>query len=293
MTQELGDVLELQPLGTMPLLEFGTFNEGVPSVYDRAADATYIATHSGGGQLHRLYDGSHTIPGMWEAVREALPDDNLLQEVVGFATAYGKDLSSHVGMPLFGMTPGSYNQVAGALNQAFAIPRPWFQDALFVNGAELIGGSIAVIAVSLRWTKAETREFASLAGSLGLAAIASANPALGVVTLATLAKAFMHAKGKEDYVDALEGLAKGGFGTGAFLATSAAVGGPVWIGMVAGLCVAVAANRVTSRVKLSEVGAYLETAMQSALSTPGALRKRLGPRRPGRVGDTAPDPATR
>lgn len=260
-----------------------TFNVGVPSVYDKAADATYAATHIGGGQLHRLFDGSHTVWGMWDKVQEARPDDTLLQEVVGFATAYGKDLSSHVGMPLFGLTKDSYNQVAGALNEAFAIPRPWFQDVLHVNGAELIGGSIGVIAVALRWTKADTREFASLAGSLGLSAIASANPALGVVTLATLAKAFMHAKGKEDYVDALEGLAKGGLGTGAFLATSAAVGGPVWIGMVTGLCVAVAANRATSRVKLPVVGAYLETAMRSALSTPGTLRKRLGPQRRGRV----------
>ena len=45
-----------------------TFNEGVPSVYDKAADATYAATSIGGGQLHRLFDGSHTIWGMWDKV---------------------------------------------------------------------------------------------------------------------------------------------------------------------------------------------------------------------------------
>ena len=42
-----------------------TFNESVPSIYDKAADAVYLATNIGGAQLHRLYDGSHTFWGMW------------------------------------------------------------------------------------------------------------------------------------------------------------------------------------------------------------------------------------
>jgi len=40
------------------------FNEGVPSIYDKAVDAVYIATHIGGGHLHRLFDGSHSLWGM-------------------------------------------------------------------------------------------------------------------------------------------------------------------------------------------------------------------------------------
>jgi hypothetical protein len=60
-----------------------TFNEGVPSIYDKAADAVYSASHIGGGQLHRLFDESHTLWGMWEKVREASPDDSHLHEIWG------------------------------------------------------------------------------------------------------------------------------------------------------------------------------------------------------------------
>ncbi len=251
------------------------FNEGVPSIYDKAADAAYNASHYGGGQLHRLFDGNHTLWGMWDAAREALPDDTLLQEIVGYATAAGKDLSSHVGLPLLGMTRDSYNQVA-ALTDTFHIPRAWTQDMLHVNGVELVGTAIATLAVALHWTSAETEEFARVAGSLGVSAVASANPTLALVTLAVFAKAFMQAKNKGDYVEAVEGLAKGGVGTGLFLVTASAVtgpiSGPVWLGMVAGLCAAAVTHRVTRNVHVSDVAAFVQNLAGSA---PATLRRTM------------------
>lgn len=97
------------------------FNEGLPSIYDAAVDAVYNATHIGGGHLHRLFDGSHTLWGMWDKVGEASPDDSFLQEITGYATALGKDLSSSVGIPLFDLSKSSYDQVADALNGTFGI----------------------------------------------------------------------------------------------------------------------------------------------------------------------------
>src|SRR5205807_307341 len=43
------------------------------NIATKAMDAEYIRTHIG-GNWHRLYDGSHTLIGSWQAVREALPD---------------------------------------------------------------------------------------------------------------------------------------------------------------------------------------------------------------------------
>lgn len=242
-----------------------TFNEGVPSIYDKSADDIYNATHIGGPQLHRLFDGSHTVWGMWDKVREASPDDSRLQEVLGFLTAYGKDLSSHVGMPLFGMSRESYQAVSSTLSDTFSIPKPWLQDLLHVNGVEVFGTSIGTIALALRWNKATTAEFSRLAGSLGISAIISANPLLGVVALATAAKAFNHTRKKGGYKEAVQGLAKGGFGTGIFLATSALIPGPVWVGLLTGLCVGAVVNRAASKVEISDISNFVKQTVQANL----------------------------
>lgn len=242
------------------------FNEGTPSIYDKAVDAVYNATHIGGGHLHRLFDGSHTLWGMWDKVREASSDDTFLQEVIGYATALGKDLSSYVGIPLFDLSKSSYDQVAGALNTTFHIPKSWFADLLHVNATELVGTTIGTIAIALNWNKKQVKEFASLAGSLGIVSIASANPALAVVTLPALAKSFADARQKGDYAEFVNGLAKGRVGTGAFLATASAVGGPVWIGILAGMCVGTIVHRTMHAVEVSEIATFMETSLRKAMA---------------------------
>ncbi len=243
------------------------FNEGIPSVYDQAVDAVYNATHIGGGQLHRLLDGSHTVWGMWDKVRDARPDDTFLQEVLGYASTLGKDLASPVGIPLFGMSKPSYDQVAGFLNATFHIPRRWFSDMLHVNATELVGASIATISVALNWNTAETRKFAELAAGLGISSIANANPALAVVSLVTLSRSVMKANKQGKLTDVVNGLTRGGIGTGAFLATSAVVGGPVWIGLLSGMCVACVAQRATDHFDVSEATAFISTTIRDAIGS--------------------------
>ncbi len=52
----------------------GILNKGVPSVYDKSVDAVYNATHIGGGHLHRVFDGSHTLLGMCKDVYCLAPE---------------------------------------------------------------------------------------------------------------------------------------------------------------------------------------------------------------------------
>ena len=204
---------------------------------------------------------------MWDKVREASPDDNVLQEVMGFLSAYGKDLSSHVGMPLFGWSPDAYQTVANVLSDTFNIPKPWLQDLLHVNAVEVLGTSIAIIALALSWNKGTTEEFSRLVGSLGISSIVSANPFLGIVALSTTAKAFRHSRDKSDYKEVVDGLAKGGFGTGMILATSALVTGPVWVGILTGLCVGAVVNRATSKMNVSDVSDFVKRTVQANLSS--------------------------
>ncbi|MCH8852438.1 MAG: hypothetical protein IID41_07245 [Planctomycetes bacterium] len=240
------------------------FNEGIPSVYDKAVDAVYSQTHIGGGHLHRLFDGSHTPWSMWEKVQGAQPNDSLAEEVAGYVSAFWKDLSSPVGIPVVNLSPESYHQMADHLNAIFGIPRTWFADMLHVNATELIGSCIGVIAVSMNWKSGDQKRFARLVGSLGISAIATANPALAVVSLAAAAKSFNDARGTDTYADCVEGLVKGGVGTGVFLATASAVGGPAFVGVLAGMCVGAVVHRCMDTVKISEIRQYLDGALQRA-----------------------------
>jgi hypothetical protein len=239
-------------------------NNGVPSIYDKSVDAVYNATNIGGGHLHRLFDGSHDLWGMWEKVREASPDDTLLQEAVGYTTALSKDIATHVGIPLFTWSKSSYDQVTNSLSATFGIPKPWCSDLLHVNAVEIIGTSIGTLAVALNWNSKQAKEFASLAGSLGISSIVSANPALGVVTLVALSKSYIDAGEKGDYMEIVNGLSKGGVGTGVFLAASSVIGGPVWVGILAGMCVGVAVNKTMDTVDISQITDYVNTSLRKA-----------------------------
>lgn len=241
------------------------FNEGIPSVYDKAVDAVYNQTHIGGGHLHRLFDGSHTPWGMWEKVQGAQPDDSLTEEVAGYVSAFWKDLSSPVGIPVMDLSPESYHQMADHLNSIFGIPRAWFADMLHVNATDLIGSSIGVIAVSMNWKSGDQKRFARLVGSLGISALAKANPALAVVTLAAAAKSYNDARSTDTYADCVDGLVKGGVGTGVFLATASAVGGPAFVGVLAGMCVGAAVHRCMDTVNISDIREYVEAALQRAI----------------------------
>jgi len=252
-----------------------SFTKGESSIYDKSMDAMYNATHTGGGH-HRLFDGSHTLWGAWDKVQEASPDDTMLQEIGGLATGLAKDLVTPAGLPLFTMDKSTYDQFAEALSSTFNIPKSWAFDLLNVNGTELLGASIGTIAVALNWNKGDVKRFSSLASSFGISSLVAANPALAVVALATLAKAYTDARHKGDYRQFIDGLSKGGVVTGVFLATASAVGGPVWIGLLSGLCVGVVAHKVTEKVSISEIGVFIESSMKKALNaTKGAEQMSL------------------
>jgi len=57
------------------------------TIASKAMDAEYLRTHIG-GSWHRLYDGGHTLVGSWNAVRDALPDLDTLDQLGAWANAY-------------------------------------------------------------------------------------------------------------------------------------------------------------------------------------------------------------
>ncbi|MYB84637.1 MAG: hypothetical protein F4X54_07885 [Chloroflexi bacterium] len=240
--------------------------DGASTIYDQAMDAAYNATHQGGGQ-HRLFDGGHTIAGAVSTSHNASADDNIVQEAFGTVLGLLRDGTTSMGLPIVTWDEATFDRVATALQSHLEIPKGWFYDLNTYDATELLGGTIGTVALFLHWNRADTEAFARLAGGLGLSSIAAANPALLVVTVVALAKAFHEARRTGDYEAFVDGQAKGLVGTGSTLAAIAlvgVVGGPAGVALLAGLTAGVLANKATKNVSITQVSAVVAKNAQVA-----------------------------
>lgn len=232
---------------------------GSATIYDKAMDATYNATHLGGSQ-HRLFDGGHTVAGAWAAARSASPDDNIIQEALGTIQGLFRDGTTPQGLPLANWDKGTFERVAGTLESNFGISKGWFYDLNTYDAGELLGGTVGVLALALGWNRADTETFAKFVGSMGLSAAIGANPLLLVVTVAALAKAFHKAHQTGEYAELIDGQLKGGMGAGATVAAVSLVGvagGPAGVALLAGLAAGTLANMATKNVSVAQIGRFM------------------------------------
>ena len=233
--------------------------KGSATIYDKAMDAVYNATHIGGGN-HRLFDEGHTIAGAIKAVRDASPEDTILEEAMGFLQGIFRDMTTVKGLPLANWDKATYDQVAGFLESQFRIPRDWFYDLASYNASELLGGVIGVVATALRWNRADTESFSKLVGGMGVSAVMSANPLLLMVTVVALAKAFHKAHQTGDYTDFVDGSLKGGIGAGGTLVAVSqvgVVGGPAGVALLVGLSTGILINKATENVSVVQIGQFM------------------------------------
>ena len=232
---------------------------GPATIYDKAMDAQYLATHIGGGN-HRLFDGGHTILGAFRAVRDASPDDTIVEEAMGLLQGLFRDMTTAKGLPLVNWDKATYDNVAGFLASEFGIPKDWFYDLNSYDSAQLFGGIIGVVATALCWNRADTESFAKLASSMGVSALARTNPLLMIVTVVALARAFHKAHKAGEYTEFVDGQLKGGATTGATLAAASLVGtfgGPAGLALLVGMTTGVLAHKATENVSVSQLGEFL------------------------------------
>ena len=233
--------------------------KGPATIYDKAMDAVYNATRIGGSN-HRLFDEGHTIAGAIQAVRDASPDDTIIEEAMGFLQGIFRDMTTVRGLPLANWDKATYGQVAGFLEEQFRIPRGWFNDLNSYDASELLGGVIGVVSTALSWNRADTASFSKLVGGMGVSAVMSANPLLLIVTVVAMAKAFHKAHQTGDYADFVDGYLKGGLGAGATIAAVSQVGvagGPAGLALLVGLSTGVLVNKATKNVSIVEISQFV------------------------------------
>ena len=209
-----------------------TFATGKATIYDKAMDAAHIAEPS--GPFHRLWDGGHSLIDAWVAVRNATPDDSFAQEVAGYLSAIWKDVVTPMGLPVATIDRAWFNETAASLSH-FGVTKHQLADALSYTSTELAGAALGAVALILHWDKADTARAAELAGSLGVSTLCAANPLLGLVAVICFARAFQTATQARSVSKPLVGALTGGMTSAVIVATSAAVAGPVWVGLVLGI----------------------------------------------------------
>jgi hypothetical protein len=241
------------------------------TIYDKAMDAPYVTTYIG-GSYHRLFDGGHSLFGAIKAGHTASAEDSFIREATGTVSAIFHDFITRQGLPFFTWDKATFDNVAGVLETNLHIPKSWFYDINTINATELLTASIGAFALILNWNSRDREAFSKTIGSTAIVSVISANPILMVFTLAALAKSFTDARREGNYTEFLEGLTKGGVITGAVIAAGSVVGGPVYVGLIAGICTGIVAHNVVN--KLDGV-AIREFVMDSFYSATGQAVRNL------------------
>jgi hypothetical protein len=205
--------------------------------YDRTVDSVYNAMHVGGSSYHHIIDGQHDIFRAFAAVHNVSADDTWLTELCRATEHLIRDTMSVAGInPLFSLTPQQFDHLADLVSHV-GISKPYLADALTINGPELLGGSVALAASLLLSKKPDPARLSTLAGGCAISALASANPLLMPIAAGSLAYAAYKSQNPRE---AILTAGKGALVSGSVILVSHIVGGPVWLGCVAGVITAVA-----------------------------------------------------
>lgn len=216
--------------------EFGRLS----NIYTKAIDGEFIkglvpGTDYVSPWLHRLFEG-HTPIAAWAAVKNAMPDDTLAEEFFGYVKALGSDLVTKIGLPVTTLTPDQFQLLDDILCKSLGMSMNSLIDQLHVNAVEVAGAAVPIAVAAMRWNKTDGEAFARLVGSLGIGAAIAGNPLMALVAVAMLAKAFNDVRHERELV---RGVLSGGVTSGGILFTSALVGGPAWLGLAAGIGIAI------------------------------------------------------
>ena len=247
--------------------------KGKATAIDKAMDAVYMADPKsvGGSLYHRLCDGGHTLWGAFLAAKDAEGYDGVAERALGMALGLFRDMTTPRGLPFFTWDYDTYKTACAFLNDNFGVSKDWFYDLVNYDAAEVLGALGGGLGLVYRWNKADSKEFARLVGSTGLAAVFSANLMLGVVMVAALAKAFAEGRADGAHEDAIKGLLQGTAGTGAAMAAVpliTAAGGPAGLALLvslgAGIAAAHLAGKAGEKVDLEATGVALAKVCKSA-----------------------------
>ena len=219
--------------------------KGAPTLIDKAMDAKYNATRLGGG-LHRLFDGGHTLLGACQAAKKADIDGGIVARAMGVMLGLSRDVTTPAGLPFFTWDKDTYDRASSYLKNTFGIPKKVFSDLNTYRATDIISSLMSSATLLFRWSDGEAEDFARIATTTGLSAIAKRNPIVAVVTIAALAKALVEARDAAGYKGCVKECVKG-VAPMAVVSLVVAAGGPASVALITNILAGIAVEHVASK----------------------------------------------
>lgn len=246
--------------------------ESSATVYDKALDAEYLRTHLGGGN-HRLFDGGHDLASAWDRVQNAAADDSFRREVVGYAQAIWKDVTTQQGLPFATWEQGNFTEFAGALAK-LGISKDWTYDLLSYDVFEVLSAGLSCVGLLFALERQDLEKLSEMLGAMGITSILSANPLTGLVAIAVTAYAYRKKRDQEGAsgIDRAS-VAKGALVAGLSSATFVLLGLPVLVELaIAMVVVGLAKKHAGSAVVAAKqlVAAAQRSVVRSPSEAPAA-----------------------
>jgi hypothetical protein len=191
-----------------------------------------------GGSFHRHHSG-HDPYSSFVAVKEASKTDSNIDEISNWIKESLKDLQTPRGLPLFTISTETLNTVSNFAAK-FGITKEWLYDMMSHN---LVEDIVAILAILFMWNKKEIEAINKCCGSLAVSSAYSGNPFLIIIAIVKFAMNYNKAKNKDKKISLLFDFVKGGSMSALFIGTSLAVGGPIWLGLVAGFVITIYAAK--------------------------------------------------
>ena len=196
-----------------------------------------------------------------------------------------RDLTTSKGLPLANWDKATYDHAASFLETRFQLSREWFYDLNSYTAAEVVGGTVGILAVVFQWSRADTESFSRIVGSMGVAAVLSANPLLLVITVVAVARAFQRARTDGKFGELVDGSVRGSVVatlTIVAVAQVTTIGGPVGLSFLVGLVVGILANKAVSHVSVADISRVLAERAKAAAVEFESLRRLTLPALPAR-----------
>lgn len=191
---------------------------------------------------HRILDGGH---GFFESISKAqeVGEANGWSDLETFQVwikSYFTDLSSNAGMPVL----DSYTDDVYAFLRNIGFSDETARDVLTVNGQEaiecILGGSLSAVAIFFAWKKDDKDNFSRSLGAMGIASVVSLNPVVLAVVIAAAALGYTTLVCRKS-------AGKGMIVSSAAMITSALIPGPLLLGVIPAIAVAVLINKKMSK----------------------------------------------
>lgn len=179
-------------------------SNGIETIYDKAMDAEYIKTQIGGG-YHRMFDGGHSPINAWEKVKNASDTDSFNQEVIGYASAMWKDMTTKMGLPFTTVDKENFDQAAEAVKASTGIEKESFYDLASYDVFEVFSTALGLVGAMFFLKKDDMEKVSEILGSMGIISILSGNVLMGIAVIVQTVYAYVFKKEKIDNKKAVQG----------------------------------------------------------------------------------------